>query len=576
MSPTTQGLPPYLKKFVADQDYDSYTPRDHAAWRFIMRQNCAFFSKHAVPMYMDGLKKTGISLEKIPRVSDIDDCLAKFGWGAVPVEGFIPPTAFLDFQARGVLPIACDMRTVDHIGYTPAPDIVHEAAGHAPIISYPPYSEYLHRYATMARKAIATQDDVRLYEAIRYLSDIKENPDATKNEIAAGEARLKEVTRSLGRASEAAKVARMNWWTVEYGLAGDVRSPRIYGAGLLSSVGESQNCLSQSVKKIPLSVECVDMPYNITEPQPQLYVAKDMDHLVSVLEEFEKGLAFRLGEEAGLHEAKISQTVTTTQLDSGLEISGVVDTFSASDGKIEFVRYSGPVQLSYKGSQIPGHGRETHAVGFSSPLGRFKNTPSKKMADLLDSDLKSLGLEKGKLSRLSLNSGFEIEGLVAGWTRFEGKLVLIHWKNCRVTRGSLVAFQPDWGDFDQAVGEAIPSVWGGPSDRAAFGELNMGTITSSPGRASPFRPEELSLFEAYNQVRALREASPKTDEAARVVEQCLRAWPDEWLLQIELCEAGKKLGNPDWIKTLESNLRRLELASPQTTRALIQKGRELI
>src|SRR5262245_3622449 len=130
MSAATQALPPYLKKYVAEQRYDKYSPEDHAAWRFIMRQNRDFFSRHAVSIYREGLGKTGITLDRMPRIDEMDRCLSAFGWGAVPVVGFIPPAAFLEFQARGVLPIACDMRTIQHIAYTPAPDIVHEAAGH--------------------------------------------------------------------------------------------------------------------------------------------------------------------------------------------------------------------------------------------------------------------------------------------------------------------------------------------------------------------------------------------------------------------------------------------------------------
>ena len=137
MSPASQRLPQYLKKFVAVQNYEKYTAEDHAAWRYIMRQNRAFFSRFAVPIYVEGLKQTGIPLDRIPRIAEMNDCLSKFGWGAVPVVGFIPPSAFLEFQALGVLPIACDMRTIHHVGYTPAPDIVHEAAGHAPLLADP-------------------------------------------------------------------------------------------------------------------------------------------------------------------------------------------------------------------------------------------------------------------------------------------------------------------------------------------------------------------------------------------------------------------------------------------------------
>ncbi|NBT59634.1 phenylalanine 4-monooxygenase, partial [bacterium] len=167
--PGSEKIPEYLRKYCKAQDYGRYTPREHSTWRYILRQAQDFFKDHAVPIYLEGLKKTGVSLEQIPKISDMDKCLREFGWGAVGVSGFIPPSAFLDLQARGIMPIAMDMRTLEHVGYTPAPDIVHEAAGHLPILADPLYREYFKQYATMAKKALQTKEDIALYEAVRVL-----------------------------------------------------------------------------------------------------------------------------------------------------------------------------------------------------------------------------------------------------------------------------------------------------------------------------------------------------------------------------------------------------------------------
>src|SRR5438067_11898188 len=82
----------------------------------------------------------------------MNDILGRIDWGAVAVDGFIPPAAFMEFQAYKVLVIACDMRQIHHIEYTPAPDIVHEAAGHAPIIVDREYSNYLQRFGRSGQK----------------------------------------------------------------------------------------------------------------------------------------------------------------------------------------------------------------------------------------------------------------------------------------------------------------------------------------------------------------------------------------------------------------------------------------
>ncbi len=576
MSTATQSLPAYLKRFVAEQDYDSYTAQDHAAWRFIMRQNRSFFSKHAVGTYLEGLAKTGISIERIPRVSEMDECLSRFGWGAVPVEGFIPPAAFLDFQARSVLPIACDMRTVNHIAYTPAPDIVHEAAGHAPILSFGPYAEYLRRYAAMARKAIFSKDDIRLYEAIRYLSDIKENPDTEPSAMVRAEARLNEVAAGINQISEAAKIARMNWWTVEYGLVGDIKHPKIYGAGLLSSVGESQACLSDRVRKLPLTVACVDTSYNITEPQPQLFVARDMDHLVQVLEELESTLFYKRGGIEGLEEAVKAATVTTLTLDSGLQMSGTLESYLSEKSTALFVKYSGPVQLCVEDVQLEGQGPERHGSGFSSPLGSWKGL-AKKASDATDDELSRHGLHKGRKSEIVFTSGFKVAGTPVSWSRGKsGKLQFITWKDCTVTRGEATYFEPAWGEFDMAVGEQVLAVAGGPSDRAAFGEFDVGKASSSPGRSSAFSLEEIELFKVYGRLRTLRESGAKASDSELIslVDTCAQRWPSEWLLQMELFELGQG-SSPPWLKQVENLLKDAVARVDTDKRELIEKGMAL-
>ena len=160
-----RSCPKHLLQFAVDQRYDDYTPVDHAVWRFIMRQNIFFLKEYAHKVYFQGLLDTGISFERIPRIQEMNDILGKIGWGAVAVDGFIPPAAFMEFQAYKVLVIACDMRQIHHIEYTPAPDIVHEAAGHAPIIVDREYSNYLQRFGEVGAKAMSSKKDFELYRS---------------------------------------------------------------------------------------------------------------------------------------------------------------------------------------------------------------------------------------------------------------------------------------------------------------------------------------------------------------------------------------------------------------------------
>src|SRR5438045_4635674 len=185
-SPTNkavQSLPKHLLQFAVDQRYEEYTPVDHAVWRFIMRQNIFFLKEYAHKVYFQGLLDTGICFERIPRIQEMNDILGKIGWGAVAVDGFIPPAAFMEFQAYKVLVIACDMRQIHHIEYTPAPDIVHEAAGHAPIIVDREYSNDLQRFGGERAKAMPSKKDFEVDHAVPHSSNLQVRPTVDAKEV---------------------------------------------------------------------------------------------------------------------------------------------------------------------------------------------------------------------------------------------------------------------------------------------------------------------------------------------------------------------------------------------------------
>src|SRR5262249_52392996 len=147
-----------------------------------------------------------------------------------------------EFQARSILPIAAEIRSVEHLPYTPAPDIIHEAAGHAPILPDPEYASFLRRIGAAGVQAFASAHDTAVYEVIRRLSELKEQRDAAADELKRAELELERLSAARGSTSEATRLSRLYWWTVEYGLVGTPRDYKLYGAGLLSSLGESYFC----------------------------------------------------------------------------------------------------------------------------------------------------------------------------------------------------------------------------------------------------------------------------------------------------------------------------------------------
>ena len=571
---TYKRLPDHLKEFVVEQNYSQYTWRDQATWRYIMRQSREYFKGHAHEIYLLGLEKTGIPISSIPDIEKMDAVLNDFGWGAVCVCGFIPPLAFLDFQALHVLPIAADMRTLEHIAYTPAPDIVHEAAGHAPIIADEAYATFLRRYAKLARRSIFSHEDVKLYEAIRVLSDVKENPDSTADMITKAEHELEQAVDSMTWVSEAAQVARMYWWTAEYGLVGSCEAPKIYGAGLLSSLSESRTCMGADVQKIPLSVDCIKQSYDITKPQPQLFVAKDFKHLVEVLGELEEKMSFVKGGIHGLKTAKKAKALTTTVFDSGLCISGLCADFKAEGERIDFVRWDGPVQLAFEDEELPGHGRERHEHGFSTPCGAWKNT-TKDPSQLTDQDLEQIGIRNGEHCMLELSSGITVEGLVKGWLRKSGRLLLITFDQCTVRHGDKVLFEPSWGEFDLGIGGEVKSVYGGPADWEKFGDYNFGKASTVPGRTSPYTEKELKIFDIYQGLRRMREnAEAELDikslqtQLRGLSQDICNEFPEEWLLGVEVFEILHQVLAIDpesspWAQELRDKIRSHHNQSPR-------------
>ncbi|MGH8518291.1 MAG: aromatic amino acid hydroxylase, partial [Panacagrimonas sp.] len=80
MSDVLAKLPTHLRRYVCDQEYERYTPQDHAVWRFVMRHLVRVLSTSAHPVYRQGLEKTGIRLDRIPSIQEMNRCLSPLGW----------------------------------------------------------------------------------------------------------------------------------------------------------------------------------------------------------------------------------------------------------------------------------------------------------------------------------------------------------------------------------------------------------------------------------------------------------------------------------------------------------------
>ena len=558
-NPSVAALPKHLLQFAVDQRFDEYTPVDHAVWRFIMRQNIFFLKEYAHKVYFQGLLETGISFERIPRISEMNDILGRIGWGAVAVDGFIPPAAFMEFQAYKVLVIACDMRQIHHIEYTPAPDIVHEAAGHAPIIVDREYSNYLQRFGEVGAKAMSSKKDFELYEAIRHLSILKELPNPDPKELAEATSKVEHGQKNLGKPSEMALLSRLHWWTVEYGLIGTLEAPKIYGAGLLSSIGESVTCLEPHVKKIPYSIEAAETAFDITTKQPQLFVCRDFQHLSDVLEEFASKMAFRVGGLEGINKAIECKNVTTCEYSSGLQVSGVfTEVLTDGNGQAIYLRGTGPSALAFLNKELPGHGRDYHKDGFGSPIGRWKET----------------NLSEGKMVRLEFESGVAVEGKVEKIERRDGKLLLVSFSNCTANLGDRVLFDPAWGTYDMAVGDRITSVFNGAADNDAYSQVAL--VPKERTIKVPSDAKRKKLESLYQQVRDIRSRKTGYERLGEIWETQQAEHPNDWLLSMEIFEILDELGEQKALKEKVAKFLHARKAADREIATLIEWGFRLV
>jgi phenylalanine-4-hydroxylase len=572
-NPLIDRLPKHLKQFIIPQDYSDYTPINQAVWRYVMRKNVNYLSKVAHNSYLEGLEKTGLEIDNIPNMYGMNRILKEIGWAAVAVDGFIPPSAFMEFQAYNVLVIACDIRQLEHIEYTPAPDIIHEGAGHAPIIANPEYAEYLRRFGEIGCKAISSSRDYELYEAVRLLSIVKEAEDTPEAEIKAAEDQVEFLQNNMGELSEMSKIRNLHWWTVEYGLIGTVENPKIYGAGLLSSIGESAWCMTDEVKKLPYDISAADQSFDITKPQPQLYVTPDFAKLSSVLEEFANKMALRTGGLSGIQKLITSKAMGTAELSTGLQISGIFTNVIENEGKPVYIQTTGKTALSYREKELVGHGTASHPDGFGSPIGMLKGI-NLAIEDMGPRDLRAYDIYEGEQITLEFEGNIKVSGeIITGTRNLQGEILLIKFKNCTVTHGETVLFAPEWGIYDMAVGKKITSAFSGPADVLSFDMITHVPTSHTIKQKKSSKREELENL--YLNIRKLREGKPAEITLKEAFGAVTANHENDWLLSVEIAELAKKENHSDLIDKVLNHLEKVKTIRPEIAH-LIDGGLALI
>ena len=237
------GTPGYddPSQMYIDQRYDGYTPENQETWTTLYDRQMDYLCDHASSVYLNGARAINLVREHIPYLEgpkSVNTFLRELtGWQSRPVPGYLPAKAFFACLANRDFPTTITIRPKKSIDYLPEPDIFHDIFGHVPLHADPVFADFLQTYG----KAALTTDD----------------PVHTQ------------------------RLARLFWFTVEFGLISEDDQLKLYGSGLISSPGESAHALnSPDVERRPFDLEQVcDTDFEIDHYQPILYVLDSFDQL---------------------------------------------------------------------------------------------------------------------------------------------------------------------------------------------------------------------------------------------------------------------------------------------------------
>jgi phenylalanine-4-hydroxylase len=225
-----------------EQNWHLYTPENHDVWELLYARRMRDLQRTGSRVFLEGAAAIGLQAESVPDLNDVNRRLAALtGWAAVPVVGFIPARSFFEQLADRRFPTTVSVRPRDQLDYLPEPDIFHDVFGHVPLHADPVFANFLQEFGQVAAR-------VRSEEGVR-------------------------------------RMARLFWFTVEFGLVREDGEVKVYGSGLISSHGEAANALGPDCDRRPFSLEAVmEQHFEIDRFQDVLFVAESFDQLFEAVE----------------------------------------------------------------------------------------------------------------------------------------------------------------------------------------------------------------------------------------------------------------------------------------------------
>ena len=232
--------PEIRKDFTIDQHWERYGAAEHGVWKTLFERQMKVLPGRACDEFLDGVARLNLAADRIPEFERASDALEKLtGWRVVAVPSLVPDDIFFEHLANRRFPVGQFIRKPEQLDYIEEPDVFHDFFGHVPMLAHPVFAEYMQAYGKGGLRAL-------------------EEFNALKN------------------------LARLYWYTVEFGLIESGKGLRIYGSGIVSSRAESiYSVESPSPNRIYFDLERVmRTDYRIDDFQESYFVIHSFDELM--------------------------------------------------------------------------------------------------------------------------------------------------------------------------------------------------------------------------------------------------------------------------------------------------------
>ena len=245
MHQTPIGVQP---SYFIEQDWSAYSLEQHAVWAILYERRMRTLATTGSTVFLTGAERIGLRPDRVPELADVNRRLgARTGWAAVGVTGFLPAREFFTCLSQRRFPTTLTVRPREQLDYLPEPDIFHDVFGHVPLHADRVFADFLQRFGALATTA-ETEEHVT-------------------------------------------GLARLFWFTVEFGLIRERGDVKLYGSGLISSHGDAANALGPTCDRRPFTLAAVlAQPFEIDHLQDVLFVIDSFEQLFGALGEAERWL----------------------------------------------------------------------------------------------------------------------------------------------------------------------------------------------------------------------------------------------------------------------------------------------